>query len=470
VEEDIKFYRELVKLILENVDAGIHVTDREGKTIYYNKVSAEIDGISETEAYGKHVLELFPSLKEETSTILQVLKTGKPVYKKEQQIYNLYGQRVYLLSNTLPIIIDGEIKGAVDISRNLTAVKKLAERVVDLQQEINSFKGSTRGVEQARYTFSDIIGEDPKILALKARAQKVARTDSPILVYGETGTGKELLVQAIHNLSPQSKGPFVSQNCAALPATLMESILFGTVKGSFTGAENRPGLVELADGGTLFLDEINSMDVELQTKLLRFLQEGYIRRIGDSQIKRVKVRVIASTNMEPLLAVEKGILRRDLYYRLNVVTLTIPPLRERKGDILLLTEHFIKEFNRKFATTVKGISAEVEKLFLEYDWPGNVRELRGVIEGALNLVEGDWIEVWHLPDHLMPKALNHGGDGAVFLGDFEGLSLNDAVAMVERKMIQKALEKSGQNISKAAKILGIPRQTLQYKIKELLKK
>jgi arginine utilization regulatory protein len=259
----------------------------------------------------------------------------------------------------------------------------------------------------------------------------------------------------------------------------MESILFGTVKGSFTGAENRPGLVELADGGTLFLDEITSLSFDLQAKLLRFLQEGYIRRVGDSKIRKVNVRVISASNIPPQEALEKKILRPDLFYRLNSISLCVPPLRERKSDIPLLVKHFIEEFNRELRKNIKGISGEVERVLMSLSWPGNVRELKGVIEYAANFCEGEIIQLHDLPDYILKNAFIAGEKEITVKNTVEmkEKSIEDTIeevgdlraflSRIEYELISKALKRTNGNVSRAAEILGIPRQTLQYKIKTL---
>ncbi len=449
--------------LLENVSEGIHIADKKGMTRFYNKSAALIDGIKQETALGKHILEMFPSLTEQTSTILQVLRTGKPIMYREQEIKNLYGVPVYLLTTTIPIQVKGHVVAAMDISQNLTQVKELAEKVVGLRADLKH-KNRHSLAEQAVYTFDQICGEHPLLQDVLQRARKAARTNSPILVYGETGTGKELLVQAIHNFSPRRNGPFISQNCAALPATLMESILFGTSKGSFTGAENRPGLVELADGGTLFLDEITCLDIELQAKLLRFIQEGTLRRLGESQIREVNVRIIASSNIDPLLAIEENRFRPDLYYRLNVISLSLPPLRDRREDLPLLVDYLLKDLNAKLQCQISGIASDVYEVFLRYPWPGNIRELRCTLEGAMNLAETGNIEVAHLPPHLLQKIVH---DHPLEIKAVEDLPLQEALAKVEQTLIRSALDKTDWNISKTAKILGLPRQTLQYKLQTL---
>lgn len=468
---DKKFCMETLKVVLDHVDWGVQVTDEKGCTVFYNRQASKTDGIPQSDALGKNVLEMFPSLSDEDSTILQVLRKGIPILKKEQEVTNLYGRKIYLYSNTLPIIIDGRICGAVDISRDLSLIKDLAEKVVNLQGELNSYRrryNRPAGNEEARHTFDSIVGNDQTLLEVKEKALKAAKSSSPVLVYGETGTGKELLVQAVHNAGPRRAGPFISQNCAALPENLMESLLFGTVRGSFTGADNRPGLVELADGGTLFLDELPSMGLDLQAKLLRVLQEKCLRRLGDTRVRQVDVRIIASTNIDPQEALKNSLLRSDLYYRLNVVSLSLPPLRQRRGDIPLLVSHFLGEINLELGKSIAGISPEVERIFIRCRWPGNVRELRGVLEGAAHLCEGNTIEVGHLPEHILKEAFRKEEDVDLLLESIDlGQDFNKVISSVEKELIRRALERAGQNVSQAAKILGIPRQTLQYKIKTL---
>lgn len=460
---DNTFLRALLHVLLQYISEGVHVCDGDGYTIFYNTAAGTIDGIRPKDAINKHVLDLFPSLHRETSTIMQALQ-GNTVNRQVQSITNMYGCKVYLESSTLVLQDNDRIIGAVDISRDVTQVKELTDKVVDLQSQINNFRftrAERSGVEQARYVFEDIQGQDQQIALLKQKAQRIARTNSPVLISGETGTGKELLAHALHNGSPRCQGPFISQNCAAMPASLMEGILFGTAKGSFTGAENRPGLAELADGGTLLLDEITCLDIDLQSKLLRFLQDGFVRRLGEARVRKVNVRVIASTNIPPMQAVKDKMLRDDLFYRLNVVNLEIPPLRERPKDILFLSRSFLSEFNLRFGMQVLGMTPEVEEVFLAYEWPGNVRELRAVIEGALNLDDVDYLELKHLPDYIKSQLPQRIGAEGNELGN---LTLAQAVQGLEKSMIIKALAESAENVTKAAKLLGVPRQTLQYKL------
>lgn len=306
----------------------------------------------------------------------------------------------------------------------------------------------------ARYTFDDIIGSSSVLMSCKEKAARASKTSSPILVFGETGTGKELFVQAMHNSSSRKNNAFIAQNCAAIPSTLLEAMLFGASKGSFTGAEDRKGLFEMADRGTLYFDEINSMPLDLQGKILRVLQEGAIRRVGSTSLKTVDVRVIASLNETPEKLIEEGRLRKDLYYRLNVVRIDIPPLRCRKEDIPSLISFFIDKFNKKFHGEVKGVEDKALQSLILWDWEGNIRELEHLIEAIFN---------FKLDGYISLEDLNQVG----FYNNTRLPSLKDRLDNVERTYIIEALAIAEFNVSKAAEILGIPRQTLQSKMKRL---
>ncbi len=461
---EIKYFDALIQAINIITD-GIHIVDASGKIVYYNVAAKQLDEIDVDKAIGRHILEVYPSLSFETSTILKVLKTGKPIYNVEQNFVNYKGDKISTLNSTLPITYNNKVVGALEVSRNITKVRELSEKIVNLQRELYETGESLEKTSKplAKFNFLDIIGQNKEMLKLKSLGLKAAMSDSPVMVAGSTGTGKELFVQSIHNSSNRKHKPFIAQNCAALPSNLLESILFGSVKGSFTGAENRPGLFELANGGTLFLDEVNSMPLELQTKLLRVLQDGRVRRVGSSNTVDVDVRVISAINTEISEVVENKQLRQDLFFRLNVITLVIPDLCKRKEDIPILVEHFIKKYNDKCSKFFSGISKEVMDIFMEYSWPGNVRELEHAIESAVSLYDGEFIREEHLPFQFKNyhPAYSSSLDTSVIQ------PLNIAVDKVEREIIISALEKTDYNIAKAAKLINVPRQTLQYKIKKL---
>ena len=454
------FFRENVLDILDYLEEGLHIIDKNSIIVYYNKFAQGIDGIDREKVIGRHLLEVYPSLTDKTSTLLTVIRTGEPLYKKEQTFINYKGEKITTINTSIPIKSKGRIVGALEISKDITTVRQMSEKIVELQDKLynKKQKPSTKKTnESAEYTLLDIIGEDKEILRLKSIVLKAGESDISVLVSGDTGTGKELFVHSIHNVSHRSSKPFITQNCAALPANLLEGILFGTIKGGFTGAEDRPGLFELAHGGTLFLDEINSMPLELQSKLLRVLQDGNIRRVGATNTIKVDVRIIAATNIPPEEAIEKRQIRKDLYYRLNVLSLEIPPLRERKGDIPILVNYFINKFNKKFDKKVGNISNEVLNIFNNYDWSGNVRELEHLLEGIISISDKKIIEVEDLP-YKFKKYKKE---------TIQNLSLTEILETTEKEIIKEALGKTENNITKTAEILGIPRQTLQYRIQRL---
>lgn len=447
---------------MDYISDGIQEINSEGHIVYCNRAAAMLDDINIDEVMGRYILDVYPSLTAETSTLVRVLKTGIPQINVEQSYTNYKGKQITTVNTTLPVMEGGKVAGAIELSRNITDFKRLSERVLALQEQVHGQKPESLTGDHAHFTFDDIVSGHREVLKVKANAAKAAQTDSPILICGDTGTGKELLVQAIHNASPRRQASFIAQNCAALPSTLLEGILFGTVKGGFTGATDRPGLFELADGGTLFLDEINSMPLELQAKILRVLQEDRVRRIGDTRTRAVNVRIIAATNVEPVLAVEQGCLRRDLYYRLNTMMFVLPDLKDRQEDIPVLTAFFIRKYNRKLYRNVQGVTHEVAQLFQRYPWPGNVRELEHVIEGALNLMDGRVIALEDLPPALQKVG---GAQSKVLLKT--GETFQGTLDNYEEQLLKEAMNACGHNVTRAALQLGIPRQTLQYRLKKL---
>jgi len=453
------------RTILDHISDGLQVFDAKGHLVYCNRKAAMLDDINIETAVGKSILEIYPSLTKETSTLLKVLRMGMPIFDLQQTYTTYKGKKVTTLNSTIPIRESGQIVGAIEFSNNITEMKALSEKVVDLQSKVYGDRKSNQQ-DEARFTFADIVTDDIKLLELKSLATKGAQTDAPILVCGETGTGKELFVQAIHNSSRRNTAPFIAQNCAALPTSLLEGILFGTMKGSFTGSVDRPGLFELADGGTLFLDEINSMPMELQAKLLRVLQEGVFRRIGDMKPRYANVRVITAVNVKPEDAVLAGLLRQDLFYRLNTITLNLPPLRERYSDLPMLVKHFIKKYNNRLYKRVSGVSDDVMTLIKQYEWPGNVRELEHVIEGALSVMDTECIEVSDLPIKLREIYNDQQQPQMVAMPVSESISLKESMERAEKFAIEQVFESVDGNITKAAKQLKVPRQTLQYKLKK----
>lgn len=442
--------------VLNSLDEGITVIDANGIISFINRKAAKLDNVDSSKAVGRHILEVYPSLSEKNSTLLKVVSDGQAIYDNSQSFKNYKGEVITTINSTIPIKKNRKIAGAIEISKDITKVQKLSQEVVDLKSELVGKRlideSEERIVEKSKgFSFMDIIGQSTEMLKLKAYAIKASASPSSVLIYGDTGTGKELFVQSIHNASPRKEKPFIAQNCAAIPGTLLEGILFGTVKGGFTGAEDRMGLFEIADGGTLYLDELNSMPLELQAKLLRVIQDGMVRRVGELTERRVDVRIIASTNVDPVKCVEDGVIRSDLYYRLNVISLKIPELRNRKSDIPMLIDYFISKYNKRLNMRIRGIAKDALEYLISYDWPGNVRELEHVIESIMNMKESSFIEIEDLPDNIRNK-------------DVKGLS--DLMEEYEKSIILEALRICERNISKASDYLRIPRQTLQYKLKK----
>jgi arginine utilization regulatory protein len=318
-----------------------------------------------------------------------------------------------------------------------------------------------------KLTFDSVTGYSTSFLKAIETAKKASKSQSTVLIYGETGTGKEVFAKCIHNESKRRDNPFIAVNCAALPEGLLEGILFGTVKGGFTGALNRPGLFEQASGGTLLLDEINSMSITLQAKLLRVLQEGYLRRVGDIKDIAVDVRIIATTNEDPQIAIKNGALRKDLFYRLSVVNISIPTLKERKDDIPLFVKEFVRRYNESLSKSVWEISNEVYEAFMSYEWPGNVRELKNYIEGAMNMVNEHILKAEHFTPQVQELIFNTNKSKTSLNYEYDfNLSIDEYIDNMEKTIIVKALLQAENNISEAARLLKIKRQTLQHKMRK----
>ena len=430
---------------------GVLIVDQAG-VIRYHSIGMNYYWRTEDTA-GRRIQDLYPELNESTSTILRALRTGRAVCDQRQVITNSRGERVELDATTLPILVEGRVVGAVDFARFYV----VGQRIV-------------RGGQQGGLSTLDrIITQSPKMEELKRRVRAAAQLDSPVLIYGETGTGKELVAEALHSGGRRAGGPFVAQNCAAIPTNLLESIFFGTEKGSYTGAVTRKGLFEEADGGTLFLDEINSMEPSLQAKLLKALEEKAVRRLGGSQAIPFDVRIVAAINEPPQKLLDSGRLRADLYYRLGVVRLSLPPLRERAEDIPLLTSYFIEQFNRSMKRQIRGVTPGVADFFRRYSWPGNIRQLRNAVEGSFAVAQGELLSEGDLAERSsgwpgLPEDLAPPAEEAV-PPEGEPISLTQAVERYEKELIRQAMARWG-SISAAARNLGLSRQNLKYKLKK----
>ncbi|MGN0659389.1 MAG: sigma-54 interaction domain-containing protein [Emergencia sp.] len=445
-------------LNLYNYIDGIMVVDAEGIVEFYMTYRPDVNNLKEKDVVGRHILDIYPGLTEESSSLLRVLRTGRPITNEFQLLSTFKGQHIRAVNTTMPIMEGDRIVGAVDVSRYVESAFERQNITLELKEKTE---------EQSLYVLDDIITSSQQMELIKERIRMIADTDSSVLICGETGTGKELVAQSLHTSSRRAGKRFVSQNCASIPANLLESILFGTVKGSYTGAENRPGLFELASGGTLFLDEINSMELSVQAKILKAIEEKQITRIGGLQPIPVDVKIVSAINQNPMDCIQDGKLREDLFYRLSVVQLTLPPLRERNSDLFFLVNHFVQEYNRKMNRKILGIDEEVEELFGNYDWPGNVRELKNVIEGAFNVTASGFIQKKDLPEYLtnamMRKRQIADGSGDFVDFDAPDFSLDKALRDFEVSLIGHALDET-KNLTAAAKRLKISKQALNYKM------
>ncbi len=442
----------LLESLISNLKEGIHIVDSKGKTIHYNHAMENIEGMKSEDVMGKEIQEYLIDI--EHSTILGSLKNGHTYRDTIQNYSNGAGKIITSVNSTIPVMVDGKVEAVIEIARDMTQIKKLNETICQLENKSKSKKNY--------YTFNDIIGSSKVLNEEILKSKRASISNSSVLIYGETGCGKELFAQGIHYEGIRRDKPFIAINCAAIPSALLEGMLFGTVKGSFTGAENKKGLFEEAHRGTILLDEINSMDPYLQSKLLRVLQDGYIRPLGSNKIIDVDVRIIATINEEADKLIREGKLRKDFYYRLSVIKVMIPPLRERKEDISQLCDFFINYYNGILYRNVKGISEDVMEGFLNYSWPGNVRELKNNIESAMNMVEDGEI----LTKECFGNKINSVVEVTAEEGFRGDVPLNEYIDSLEKNIIEKSYKKNNKNITKTSEELKISRQNLQYKLKK----
>lgn len=451
----------ILECLLENLDEGIQIVDSTGRTIYYNKSMGKIEGIDPEEVLGKKVDEYLADVKEDSSTLMNALKNGEKIVDLIQHYNSEHKKKVTSINTTVPVKSGGKNIAAIEIAKDMTSLKELTESICKLQ-------GTDTKVKK-NYNFSDIYGSNPVLRGAIQKAKKASMSSSSVLIYAETGCGKEVFAQSIHYNGSRKDKPFIPINCAAIPAALLEGMLFGTEKGSFTGAENKKGLFEEANHGTILLDEVNSMEPYLQSKLLRVLQDGYIRPIGSSKIIEIDVRIIATLNEEPEKLIESGKLRKDFYYRLSVIRLSIPPLRERKEDIPKLVWGFIGDYNKILGKNIQGIDEAVMKQLLEYNWPGNIRELKNVIESAMNMADRDSIlNHKHFETGIFKKCSSRTfrDIDKIDIDEYGNMNLEKYICNIEKEIIKKTLEKNNFNISKTSRQLNVSRQNLQYKIRK----
>ena len=455
-----KEYLILMQKILHHVDEGIHVLDKNGNTIIYNESMSKLEKMDLRDVIKKPFTEVFKGLNNENSTLLKALNEKITTKDLKQTYLNKDGKEISTINTTIPVIVEDEVIAVVEVAKNITKIKEMSNTILKLHDEIGKpEKAKCKKVR--KYNFDNIIGQSDSFLDVVDRAKKSSKNSASVFIYGETGTGKELIAQSIHYASSRKDKPFIAQNCAALPESLLEGLLFGTTRGGFTGAVDRAGLFEQANGGTLLLDEINSMPYELQPKLLRVLQENYIRRVGGENDIPIDVRIITTCNEYPEKILKEGKLRKDLFYRLNVIQIDVPALRYRKEDILLLTKMFIDKHNERFNKNVTRFTDEVKELLLKYDYPGNVRELENIVMSAVSMCDDNQ---FILDKNLFSiQTTEHQID---IYQKIEDSGIDQYLSNLEKTIILKALISNNYNITRASDALKIKRQTLQHKIKK----
>jgi len=491
--------------LLENFYEGITVMDSLGHVLFMNDEQARMDDIQPETIVGKKVTEIY-QVDDGISPTMQCLKTGRQIKGMACYYRTNLGKLVNSIHNIFPLYEGEKLLGAICFIQDFSTIEQRFDFVskskkINNFHELNRFPAGKCNRQLGNgtcFSFRDIIGESREFLEAIEMGKLAAQSTSSVMLFGDTGTGKELFAQSIHNHSPRKTENYVAVNCAAIPENLLEGILFGTSKGAFTGAVDKQGLFEKANGGTLFLDEINSMTVGLQAKLLRFLQERKVRRVGSLKEIEVDCKLISSVNQNPHTSIANGQLRSDLFYRLAVVFIRIPPLVERLDDLQILISHFLQKCNTLMGKKINALSGEVLTIFEQYPWPGNVRELEHVIEGAMNLTQtGETIMKHHLSAHLnlffetsdkseentflhsMPRAPQQNKHGRInyYFPPPSIASHNDKTQgqhkiffkkrnEKEMNLIRDALEKTSGRPSASARLLGISPQLLNYKMKK----
>lgn len=440
----------LADLIFDHIENGALVTDANGNIIYFNRPYAHFLGIEVEQVIGKHVTEVLAG-----SRMHIVARSGKA---ELNEIFTYRGRDMVV--QRIPIFDDGKVVAAFGqiMFKQVSDVGRLANNLRLLESKLKLYEKELTSLRSTRYNFDSIRGASPPIIALKEAARKAALTDLPVLISGESGTGKELFAQAIHQASSRHRQASIQINCAAIPKELFEAELFGYAEGAFTGAKagGKPGKFELADGGTLFLDEIGELPLELQPKLLRVLEDKLFERVGGNLMLKSDFRIIAATNRDLKAMVKQKQFREDLYYRLNVVSLDVPPLRERRGDIIPLARHLLTQIAEKYPGARYQLTPSAEKVLDVYHWPGNIRELLNVLERTVFTIEGNCIDACDLPFYLSRSTV-----AAVQGGQWD---LTAVVAEAEREALRKALELTRNNKASAARLLGIHRTVLYKKM------
>ncbi|MFK9092202.1 sigma-54 interaction domain-containing protein [Bacillus salipaludis] len=459
----LNWHEQIINLLAER----IVVVDREGIILYINEAYCEFLGTTVKEAINRPVQDVI-----ENTRMHIVVKTGQ---KELAAVHPINGSE--MVANRFPLVVDGEIVGALGtvMFRSPEEWRMYKTKIQNLAEELKYYKTKVEKELKSKYHFHDLIGNSTTFLAAKKLAERISASNSSVLLIGESGTGKELFAHAIHNNSIRATLPFVAINCASIPEHLLESELFGYDDGAFTDAKKggKKGQFEVANNGTLFLDEIGDMPLSMQSKLLRVLQEKEVQRVGGQKSIAVDVRIIAATHRDLEKMVEQGKFRQDLYYRLNVIKIEIPPLRKRKTDIPLISMSLLKKLGDKFYRKGIELTTEVQQRLMEHLWPGNIRELENVLERAINVLDGKTIEVSHLPLYLRDQVLESNSINEIKPMEnvpsennpIQISSLKDTLAQVEKEAILNALVVTNGNKQEAAKLLEISKTSFYEKCK-----
>lgn len=477
--------------ILDQLHEAVYLIDENGVVTYVNEAATLLERLDYSQMIGKTISDIysFTDIREEKNApSLNVLRSGVAQIDENIEWFTRDGIMVNAITSSYPLFNgDGGSEkpvGTFSISENISDLKKRLRNIGAFDRK-NTYRLRKQQMRNGTfYIFDDIVYASEIMREMITMAKRFAAKKMPIMIYGETGTGKEMIAQSIHNASPFLAAQFVAINCAAIPENLLESLLFGTVKGAFTGATDSAGLFEKAENGTIFLDEINSMPIILQAKILRALQEKEVRRIGDDKTRKINCRIISAANKLPADAIRDGELREDLFYRLSTGMIFVPPLRERGHDLDLLIRYFIEKCNDDLDTAIERMSEALSSLLRSYPWPGNIRELSNMIESTMNMTreEETVLDVYHLPSYLknhfyaeiaaMPNAIqvfthqNHLAGGERFpVMNFHG-KLSEMVGEYEKNILETALASTSGNLTRCGEKLGITRQGLMKKVKK----
>ena len=454
----IQFFQQIFNKLTD----GILVSNKDGKIIYYNKALEKMESMKAEEVVNKYLWDVY-QINPETSEHKRVRETQVPIVDQYKAHAYSNGSPQYLTYSTYPLMLNDQSIGAFSICMNDTILKNLLHETLELKRDLYSLDSNfeKKPSNGTIYSFEDIKGQDSQYIECIREAQTIALYNTDILIIGESGTGKELFAQSIHNYSSRAEHPFIAVNCAAIPENLLESTLFGTVKGAFTGATDQAGLFEYAGHGTLFLDEINSMPLSLQAKIIRVLEERQVRRVGSNKNYSIHCNIISASNEDPQKLIQENKLRLDLYYRIAKASIYIPSLTERKSDIAYYTDYFIKQNNEKYNKQITSVSPAVKNIFFSYRWPGNTRELQHLVDNMCIRASFNqsMLSESHIPIHLLKNM--HPPKDSIGI-PITSKSIKDYTP----HELSELLNETHWNIAKAARTLNVSRQNLQYHLKK----